>query len=99
MAQPHSLVPLISQNKKVLLRLLFEASAKTLLEVAADHKHLGAEIGFLSILHTWGRLCNVIHTFTVSCRAAACPRTGNAGSVRDSFCRSESWAGSFGASS
>lgn len=50
---PHSLAPLIWQNKKVLFRLLFEASAKTLLEVAADPKHLGAEIGFLSILHTW----------------------------------------------
>jgi predicted Zn-ribbon and HTH transcriptional regulator len=52
---PHALVPLIWQNKKVLFRLLFEASAKTLLEVAADPRHLGAEIGFLSILHTWGQ--------------------------------------------
>jgi len=34
---------------------LFEASAATLLEVAADPKHLGAAIGFLSILHTWGQ--------------------------------------------
>jgi hypothetical protein len=34
---------------------LFEASAATLLEVAADPKHLGAEIGFLSVLHTWGQ--------------------------------------------
>ena len=52
---PHSLVPLIWQNKKVLFTLLFEASAATLLEVAADPKHLGAQIGFLSILHTWGQ--------------------------------------------
>ena len=52
---PHALVPLIWQNKKVLFRLLFEASAETLLEVAADPRHLGAEIGFLSILHTWGQ--------------------------------------------
>jgi hypothetical protein len=52
---PHTLVPLIWQNKKVLLRLLFEASSATLLEVAADPKHLGAEIGCLSILHTWGQ--------------------------------------------
>jgi hypothetical protein len=52
---PHALVPLIWQNKKILFRLLFEASAKTLLDVAADPKHLGAEIGFLSILHTWGQ--------------------------------------------
>jgi Putative transposase/Transposase zinc-binding domain len=52
---PHALVPLVWQNKKVLFTLLFEAAAATLLEVAADPKHLGAEIGFLSILHTWGQ--------------------------------------------
>jgi ribosome modulation factor len=52
---PHLLVPLIWQNKKVLFSLLFDASAATLLEVAADPKHLGAQIGFLSILHTWGQ--------------------------------------------
>jgi hypothetical protein len=52
---PHTLVPLIWQNKKVLFKLLFNASAETLLEVAADPKHLGAEIGFLSVLHTWGQ--------------------------------------------
>jgi len=52
---PHTLVPLIWQNKKLLFKLLFEASAETLLEVAADPKHLGAQIGFLSVLHTWGQ--------------------------------------------
>ena len=52
---PHELVPLMWQNRKVLFNLLFEASAATLLEVAADPKHLGAEIGFLSVLHTWGQ--------------------------------------------
>ena len=52
---PHSLVPLVWQNKRVLFTLLFEATAATLLEVAADPKHLGAEIGFLTILHTWGQ--------------------------------------------
>ena len=52
---PHKLVPLMWQNKKVLFQLLFEASAATLLEVAADPQHLGAEIGFLSILHTRGQ--------------------------------------------
>jgi len=44
-----------SQNQKILFALLFEATAATLLEVAADPKHLGAEIGFLGILHTWGQ--------------------------------------------
>ena len=35
--------------------LLFAAAAAPLLEVAADPKHLGARIGFISILHTWGQ--------------------------------------------
>lgn len=52
---PHALVPLMWQNKKLLFKLLFDASADTLLEVAADPKHLGARIGFLSVLHTWGQ--------------------------------------------
>src|SRR4029077_4802069 len=34
--------------------LLFKASAETLLTIAADPKHLGARIGFISVLHTWG---------------------------------------------
>jgi hypothetical protein len=52
---PHALVPLMWQNQRRLFSLLFESSAATLLEVAADPKHLGAEIGFLAILHTWGQ--------------------------------------------
>jgi predicted Zn-ribbon and HTH transcriptional regulator len=51
----HALVPLIWQNKKLLFKLLFEASAASLLDIAADPKHLGAEIGFLTVLHTWGQ--------------------------------------------
>jgi hypothetical protein len=52
---PHLLVPLMWQNKKLLFGLLFNASAATLLEVAANPARLGAEVGFLSILHTWGQ--------------------------------------------
>uniref|UniRef100_Q01XA5 Putative transposase n=1 Tax=Solibacter usitatus (strain Ellin6076) TaxID=234267 RepID=Q01XA5_SOLUE len=52
---PHELSWLALQNKKVVYDLLFRTSAATLLEVAADPKHLGAEIGFLSVLHTWGQ--------------------------------------------
>jgi predicted Zn-ribbon and HTH transcriptional regulator len=52
---PHALVPLMWQNKKILFSLLFDATAATLLEVAADPKRLGAEIGFFGILHTWGQ--------------------------------------------
>lgn len=50
---PHQLNPLALASPKPFLDLLFEASSQTLLEVAADPKRLGAEIGFLSILHTW----------------------------------------------
>ena len=52
---PHALVPLMWQNKRRLFSLLFEVSAATLLQVAIDPKHLGAETGFFSILHTWGQ--------------------------------------------
>ena len=51
---PHELNPLALTSRRPLLELLFDASSQTLLEVAADPKRLGAEIGFLSILHTWG---------------------------------------------
>ena len=52
---PHELAPLCQRNQRVLYNLLFRTSAETMLEIAADPKHLGAEIGFLSILHTWGQ--------------------------------------------
>jgi predicted Zn-ribbon and HTH transcriptional regulator len=52
---PHQLSWLALQNKKIVYDLLFRASAATLQEIAADPKHLGAEIGFLSVLHTWGQ--------------------------------------------
>jgi hypothetical protein len=43
------------QNKKVIYDLLFRASAETLLEVARDPRHLGAELGFFTVLHTWSQ--------------------------------------------
>jgi hypothetical protein len=52
---PHELAPLVLQNKKLLYHLLLQASAETLLAVARDPKHLGAEIGFFSVLHTWNQ--------------------------------------------
>ena len=53
--RPRRLAPLVLQNKKVLYGLLFHTSAMTLLEVARDPRHLGAEIGFFSVLHTWSQ--------------------------------------------
>jgi hypothetical protein len=52
---PRPLAPLVLQNKKFIYDLLFRTSAETLLEVACDPKHLGAEIGFFSVLHTWNQ--------------------------------------------
>jgi hypothetical protein len=52
---PRELAPLVLQNRKIVYGLLFRASAETLLEVARDPRHLGAEIGFFSVLHTWNQ--------------------------------------------
>lgn len=52
---PHELNPLCERNARLIYDLLFQTSAEAMLEVAADPKHLGAHIGFLSILHTWGQ--------------------------------------------
>lgn len=62
---PHQLSQLALSNKKVVYDLLFRASGATLLEIAADPKHLGAGIGFMSVLHTWGQ--NVLHHPHVHC--------------------------------
>jgi Putative transposase/Transposase zinc-binding domain len=56
---PAALSPLALQNPRLLYGLLFQAASQTLLEVAADPRHLGAEIGFLAVLHTWGQ--NLMH--------------------------------------
>jgi len=62
---PHELNPLALASRRPLLDLLFEAVSQTLLEVAADPKRLGAEIGFLSILHTWS--ANLLPHYHLHC--------------------------------
>ena len=52
---PPQLAGLALQNKKVIYGLLLRTSAETLLEVARNPAHLGAEIGFFSVLHTWNQ--------------------------------------------
>src|SRR6266446_940639 len=52
---PGRLAPVVLQNKKILYDLLLRTSADTLLEVARDPRHLVAEIGFFSCLHTWSQ--------------------------------------------
>ncbi len=51
---PAAIRDIAYQNKAVIYDLLFKASAETTLTIAADPKHLGARIGFMSVLHTWG---------------------------------------------
>ena len=52
---PHALLPLAYRNSGRLYGWLFQTTAATLREVAADPRHLGAEVGVLSLLHTWGQ--------------------------------------------
>ena len=52
---PRPLAQLALRHPRVLYDLLFRASAEAMQQVARDEKHLGAEIGFLSVLHTWGQ--------------------------------------------
>jgi len=51
---PEEIAALAYQNKATVYDILFRATAETLRTIAADPKHLGAEIGFLAVLHTWG---------------------------------------------
>jgi Putative transposase/Transposase zinc-binding domain len=51
---PAAIADIAYQNKAVIYDLLFKASSETMLTIAADSKHLGARIGILSVLHTWG---------------------------------------------
>jgi hypothetical protein len=52
---PHDLNPLVLQNPRVLYPLLFHSVSQSLLDIAGDPKHLGAEVGGLAVLHTWGQ--------------------------------------------
>ncbi len=52
---PDSLNPIALQNQTEIYKILFKASSETLLELSLDPKHLGAKIGFIAMLHTWGQ--------------------------------------------
>jgi hypothetical protein len=56
---PQEIAAIAYQNKAVVYDILFRATAETLRTIAGDPKHLGAEIGFIAILHTWGQ--NLLH--------------------------------------
>lgn len=52
---PHQLNSIVMGNRKVMFHLLFEASSYTLLKFGRDQKYLGAQLGVISVLHTWGQ--------------------------------------------
>ena len=52
---PDEIAAIAYQNKEVVYNILFQATAETLRTIAADHEHLGAEIGFFAVLHSWGQ--------------------------------------------
>ena len=52
---PQDVAAIAAQNKATVYTLLFRATAETLRTIAADPKHLGAELGFFAVLHTWGQ--------------------------------------------
>jgi hypothetical protein len=52
---PEEIAAIAYQNKKVVYNILFRATSETLRTIAADPKHLGAEIGFFAVLHSWGQ--------------------------------------------
>jgi hypothetical protein len=62
---PASIAEIAFQNKAVVYGILFKAAAETLRIIAADPKHLGAEIGLVAVLHTWGQ--NLHHHPHIHC--------------------------------
>ena len=52
---PEEIAAIAYQNREVVYGILFQAVSKTLLTIAADPKHLGAQIGFFAVLHSWGQ--------------------------------------------
>jgi hypothetical protein len=52
---PATVAEIAFQNKAVVYAILFQAAAETLKTIAADPRHLGAELGVVAVLHTWGQ--------------------------------------------
>jgi hypothetical protein len=62
---PEQIATIAFQNQTVVYDILFRAASETLRTIASDPKHLGAEIGFLAVLHTWGQ--NLLHHPHIHC--------------------------------
>jgi len=66
---PQQLHPLVYQNQKLLYTLMYKSVAETLFKLTGDPKYLGAQIGFFSLLHTWGENLHYhphIHTIVLA---------------------------------
>ena len=77
---PAPIANIAYQNKTVVYDLLFKASAETTLTIAADPKHLGARIGFISVLTRGAPRSPTTRMSTWSYRVAACRRMDRGGS-------------------
>ena len=77
---PAEIGAIADQNKAKVYGLLFKAAADTLTTIAADPKHLGADIGFIAVLHSWGQ--NLDHHPHVHCIV---PAGGISATVRSGF--------------
>ncbi|WP_233799702.1 IS91 family transposase [Paraburkholderia sp. HP33-1] len=62
---PQEIAAIAFQNKRIVYDILFQATAETLQTIAADPRHLGATIGFIALLHTWGQ--NLVHHQHLHC--------------------------------
>jgi hypothetical protein len=68
---PAAAAEIAFQNKETVYAILFRAAAEALRTIAADPKYLGAEIGLVAVLHSWGQTLQHHPISTASCRAAA----------------------------
>jgi hypothetical protein len=93
---PAAVAEIAFHNKATVYAILFRTAAETLRTIAADPKHLGAEIGLVAVLHTGARTCTIIRTFIASCPAAVPRSITRAGSpvAGGSSCRCASSRGS-----
>ena len=87
---PAAIAAIAHQNKAPVYGILFRAAAETLRIIAADPKHLGAQLGFLAVLHTWGQTLLLIRICIASSLVAGSRPTAPGGSPAGaiSSCRS-----------
>ena len=83
---PSELNPFVLRNKEKSYNILFKAASETLLELAADQRFLGAQSGFISVLHTWGQ--NLLDHPHLHCIVPGGGLKGNqwiTGTIKDDF--------------